>query len=49
MRHLLKRNLLKRDQPALRALVTIEELREVFGLVSVDPDDDPGFTPGLFK
>ncbi len=49
MRHLLKWNLLKRDQPALRALVTIEELREVFGLVSVDPDDHPGFTPGLFK
>jgi hypothetical protein len=29
------------------ALITIEELREVSGLVGVDPDHDPGLPPWL--
>jgi hypothetical protein len=49
MRDLLKRGLLMRDLPSLCAFISIEELREVLGLVGVDPDHDSGFTPGLFK
>ena len=33
----------------LDAFIAVEELREVFSLVSVDSDDDPGFTPRLFE
>jgi hypothetical protein len=43
------RDLLKRNLPPLCAFISIEELREVLGLVGVDPDHDPGFTPGLFE
>ena len=43
----LDRRLLNRDLPALYAFVAVEELGEVLGLVGVDPDDDPGLTPGL--
>jgi hypothetical protein len=39
----------KRDLPALSAFVAVEELGEVLGLVGVDPDDDPGLSPGLFE
>jgi len=46
MRDLLMRDLLMRD---LRAFIAIEEAGEVLGLVGVDPDYDPGFTPGLFE
>jgi hypothetical protein len=35
--------------PALCAFIAVEELGEVLGLVGVDPDDDPGFTPGLLE
>jgi hypothetical protein len=39
---------LKRYLARLRALITIEELREVSGLVGVDPDHDPSLPPWLF-
>jgi hypothetical protein len=39
---------LKRCLARLRALITIEELREVSGLIGVDPDHDPGLPPWLF-
>jgi hypothetical protein len=42
---LLRRGLLS----ALRAFIAIKEPGEVFGLADVDPDDDPGFTPGLVE
>jgi hypothetical protein len=45
----LRRACLKRNLPALCALIAIEELREVFSLVGVDPDYYPGFTPRLFE
>src|SRR5919108_1609934 len=58
-RDLMKRDLLKRDLrqlcllqhglPSLRALIAVEELGEVLGLVGVDPDDDPGLTPGFLE
>jgi hypothetical protein len=47
--NLLKRSLLMRARPALCAFVAVEELGEVLGLVGVDPDDDPGLSPGLFE
>jgi hypothetical protein len=37
--------LLLRNLHPLDAFIAVEELREVFSLVSVDSDDDPGFTP----
>jgi hypothetical protein len=40
---------LKPDRPALRAFITVEELREVLGLVGIDPDHDSGFTPWFFQ
>jgi hypothetical protein len=46
---LLVLGLLNRGLPALYVFVAVEELGEVLGLVGVDPDDDPGFSPGLFK
>ncbi len=46
---LLMLGLLNRDRPALYAFVAVEELGEVLGLVGVDPDDDPGLSPGLFE
>jgi hypothetical protein len=46
MRDLLERGLLERT---LRAFIAIEEVGEVLGLVGVDPNYDPGFTPGLFE
>jgi len=47
---LLRQGLLRRDLlSALRAFVAVEELGEVLGLVGVDPDDDPGLTPGLLE
>ena len=49
MRDLLQLCLLERDLPALCAFVAVEELGEVLGLVGVDPDDDPGLTPGLLE
>jgi hypothetical protein len=49
MRSLLTRSLLMRARPALCAFVAVEELGEVLGLVGVDPDDDPGLSPGLFE
>jgi hypothetical protein len=45
--NLLKRNLLVRNLLALCAFIAVEELREVFSLVGVDPDHDPGFPPWL--
>ena len=33
----------------LDAFIAVEELLEVFSLVSVDSDDEPGFTPWLFE
>jgi len=39
---LLRRDLLS----ALSAFIAVEEFGEVLGLVGVDPDDDPGLTPG---
>src|ERR1700722_19548493 len=49
MGDLLMGGLLERNLPPLCAFISIEELREVLGLVGVDPDHDPGFTPGLFE
>jgi hypothetical protein len=46
---LLKLGLLERDLSGLYAFVAVEELGEVLGLVGVDPDDDPGLTPGLLE
>jgi hypothetical protein len=48
-RDLLERDLLERDLPTLRAFITVEELREVLGLVGIDPDHDSGFTPWFFE
>ena len=31
------------------AFIAVEELGKVPGLVGVDPEDDPGLTPGLLK
>ena len=42
-------SLLLRNLYPLGAFIAVEELREVFSLVSVDSDDDPGFTPWLFE
>src|ERR1700730_1195499 len=39
---------LERDLPAVRAFIAGEKRGEILGLVGVDPDDNPGFTPGLF-
>jgi len=41
--------LLLRNPYALDAFIAIQELREIFGLIGVDPDDDPGFSPWLFE
>ena len=41
--------LLKRGLPALSVFIAVEKLGQILGLVGVDPDDDPGFTPGLFE
>jgi hypothetical protein len=41
--------LLRSGLPALCAFITVEELGEVLGLVGVDPDDDPGLTPGFLE
>ena len=49
MRDLLMRDLAERNLPPLCTFISIEELREVLGLVGVDPDHDPGFAPGLFE
>jgi hypothetical protein len=49
MRDLLQLCRLERDLPAVRAFIAVEKLGEILGLVGVDPDDDPGFTPGLFE
>ena len=40
---------LERGLPALRVFIAVEKLGEILRLVGVDPDDDPGFTPGLFE
>ena len=54
-RHLLDRGLrqlclLRRDLlSALCAFIAVEEFGQVLGLVGVDPDDDPGLTPGFLK
>jgi hypothetical protein len=42
-------SLLLRNLHPLDAFIAVEELREVFSLVSVDSDDDPGFTPWLLE
>ncbi len=48
--NLLKRDrLLKRDPPAPARTRHDRERCEVLGLVSVDSDDHPWFTPRLFK
>jgi len=39
-------SLLLRNLHPLDAFIAVEELREVFSLVSVDSDDDPGFPHG---
>jgi hypothetical protein len=44
-----QRCLLERDLRALRAVVAVQEVCEVFGLVGVDSDHDPGLTPWLFE
>ena len=41
--------LLERGLPALRAFITVKKLGQILGLVGVDPDDNPGFTPRLFE
>jgi len=33
----------------LCAFIAVEEFGQVLGLVGVDPDDDPGLTPGFLK
>jgi len=33
----------------LCAFIALEEFGQVLGLVGVDPDDDPGLTPGFLK
>jgi len=40
---------LLRNLYALDAFIAVKELREIFSLVGVDSDDDPGFTPWLFE
>ena len=42
-------SLLLRNLHPLDAFIAVKELREVFSLVSVDSDDDPGLTPWLFE
>ena len=42
-------SLLLRNLQALDAFIAVKELREKFSLVSVDSDDDAGFTPRLFE
>ena len=54
MRNLLVRDLLQlcrleRSLPALYAFIAVKKLGEILGLVSVDPDNDPGLTPGLLE
>ncbi len=41
--------LLLRNLYALTAFIAVQEIREIFGLVGVDPDNHPGLTPGLFE
>ena len=41
--------LLLRDLYALDAFIAVEEVREIFSLVGVNPDNHPGLTPGLFE
>ena len=42
-------SLLLRNLYALGAFIAVEEVREIFGLVGVDPDHDPGFAPWLLE
>ena len=47
---MLRQGLLRRDLlSALCAFIAVEEFGQVLGLVGVDPDDDPGLTPGFLK
>jgi len=41
--------LLLRNLYARGAFIAVQEVREIFSLVGVDPDNHPGLTPGLFE
>ena len=41
--------LLLRDLQALSAFIAVKEIREILGLVGIDPDNDPGLTPWLLE